>query len=125
MSTINQLSSASSLSPGDLVPVYSTDNGDARKASLTLLTTFLKSQLAASNSFINQYAAPTATGFTITVNPVVNGNSVWLIMTPLAGYAAGTITLPEVSTCLNQQELLVNSTQAVTTLTVAGNGATV
>jgi hypothetical protein len=33
--------------------------------------------------------------------------------------------MPAVASVIDGQELLVNSTQAVTTLTVAGNGATV
>jgi hypothetical protein len=50
---------------------------------------------------------------------------VWLILTPVAGYAAGTITLPLSTNVVNKQEILVNCTQAVTTLTINGNGATV
>jgi hypothetical protein len=41
----------------------------------------------------------------------------------LPGYAAGTIVLPAVPT--NEQVVNLNTTQAVTTLTVNGNGKTV
>lgn len=40
MPTISQLTAVSSVTNTDQVPVYSTDNGDARKASLSVLKTF-------------------------------------------------------------------------------------
>ena len=40
-STINQLSAITSLSYGDLLPVYSSNNGDSRKCSLSTLQTFI------------------------------------------------------------------------------------
>lgn len=42
MATINQLSTAETLSPGDLVPVFSTNNGDARKASMSTIQAFVQ-----------------------------------------------------------------------------------
>jgi hypothetical protein len=45
MATINQLSAASTLSAGDLIAVFSTDNGDARKASLTVLLNYIEANL--------------------------------------------------------------------------------
>lgn len=123
MTTINQLSAADSLSNSDQVPIYSNINGDARKASMSLLKSFVLSDATVADDKVTQYAAPAATGFTVTVNN--SSSSVWLILTPLAGYAAGTITLPAVANCVDRQELLVNSTQAVTTLTIGANGATV
>lgn len=123
MPTINRLSAVDSLSGSDLIPVYSQENGDARKASLNLLSEFIQSQITASDDKRTQYAAPAASGFSVSI--VGTGDNVWLILTPLAGYAAGTIVLPEVSTVLDKQELLVNTTQAVNALTITANGATV
>ena len=40
MPTISQLTATSSVQDTDQVPVYSTDNGDARKASLSVLKSF-------------------------------------------------------------------------------------
>lgn len=123
MSTINQLSSVDAVVSSDQVPIYSSTNGDARKASMATLLAFFSGQITANDDKVTQYAAPAATGFTVTIN---NGpNSVWLVLTPIAGYAAGTLTLPAVANCVDRQEVLVNTTQAVTTLTVNGNGATV
>ncbi len=120
MTQINKLATIDELEAGDLLPFWDTSNGDARKGSLSLLLTFLAASLAISNLFTRQNAAPSATGFTVTVG---SGNT-WLILTPVAGYAAGTVTLP---IGVDGQEVLVNCTQVVTALTVAAgaDGASV
>lgn len=123
MTTINQLSAVDSVASSDQVPIYSSGQGDARKASMNVIKQFILADATANDDKISQYAAPTATGFS--VNILDAGSSVWLILTPLAGYAAGTIVLPAVANCVDRQEILVNTTQAVTTLTINANGATV
>lgn len=129
MTTINQLSAVDSIQSGDQFPVYSSSNGDARKASASVVLAYIQDNItAAADSFpqyVTQYSAPGATGFTVAVNAGSDGTSnVWLILTPAAGYAAGTITLPAAASCVDKQEVSVNCTQAVTTLTVSANGAT-
>lgn len=124
MPTINQLSAVAAVVASDLVPIYSSENGDARKASMTVLAAFIQSLLTAAAGDETQYFAPAATGFSVTVNPTTDGGSVYLLMTPVAGYAAGTIILPAKAECVDGQQVLVSSTQAVTALTVNGNGAT-
>lgn len=124
MSTINGLSGKDTLSAGDLFVVWSTDNGDSRKISTSVLQTYMQNNLTFSDSGIDyttQYAAPSATGFNVQITD--GSANIHLILTPVAGYAAGTITLPAIGNVVDKQEVLVNSTQAVTTLTVAGNGA--
>lgn len=123
MADINQLSSASSLSLSDLLPVWSQTNGDTRKASLQTLLNLFSPLITASDDKVTQYAAPSATGFSVSLTD--NSDSKWLILTPAAGYADGTIVLPAVGNCVDRQEILVNCTQAVTALVVDGNGATV
>jgi hypothetical protein len=125
MSTINQLPRADSVGTGDLFVIFSANNNDSRALPLSVLLTYLQTQLASTSMFETQYAAPNASGFSVTINPTTDGDSVYLLLTPLAGYAAGTIVLPELTECVDGQEVLVNSTQAVTALTVSGNGATV
>lgn len=70
-----------------------------------------------------QYFAPSATGWTVAV--ATESASAWLIITPTAGFATGTITLPALANAKEGQEVLVNCTQSVGTLTVNGNGANV
>ncbi len=123
MPQINQLAAVDQVQSGDQVPIYSAANGDARKAALSLLKTFFQEGITASDDKITQFAAPSATGFSIQVNN--NSDSVWLVLAPTADFAAGTLVLPAVANCVDRQEVLVNCTQAVTALTVSGNGATV
>lgn len=123
MPEINRLNAVDSLSDGDLLPVYLSSNGDARKASLSVLLAYLSGKLTASDDKLSQYAAPSATGFTVNIND--DSDSVWLILTPTGTFAAGTIKLPTSTNCRDRQEILVNCTQAITALTINGNGATV
>lgn len=113
------------LSAGAQIPFYDSANGGDARASVTVLAALLAELLGASSLQVTQYSAPNATGFSVTVAPAVAGTSVWLLLTPLAGYAAGTVVLPAVATAQHGQEVLVSCTQAVTTLTVSGNGGTV
>jgi hypothetical protein len=120
MSGIGDLTTTTALALADNFPLESASDRDARKASLSALRDFLQANLTFSASdLVQQYAAPSATGFSVSI---AVGNT-WLILTPVAGYAAGTIVLPANPT--NEQVVNLNTTQAVTTLTVNGNGKTV
>lgn len=123
MTTINKLTSVSSLAVSDLLAVWDTSNGDSRKTSITALLELLQANITLVDAFVTQYSTPTATGFSVQVED--DDDSVWLILTPLSGYAAGTIVLPALARSVDKQEVVINSTQAITTLTVDGNGATV
>lgn len=72
--------------------------------------------------FTTQYAAPSAP-FSVQIND--NGSSTHLILTPTMGLASGTIVLPSAAVAVDKQMVMVNCTQAVTSLTVDPNGATV
>lgn len=117
MTTINQLSATSSLASGDQFVVYKQDQGDARKVSVTALMAYVNANVTTATQN-TQYAAPAASGFSVTVN---TGN-VWLILTPVSTYAAGTIILPIGAG--DKNTVTVNCTQIVTSLTVS-SGATV
>lgn len=128
MTQINQLTSLESLSGGDLLPIYSNSNSDARKVSIATLQSYLEENLSfAENNFreyVTQYSAPSATGFSVTITDGDEDNqNVHLILTPTAGFAAGTIVLPPFVGLADKQEVLVNCTQSVTTLTISLNGA--
>ena len=125
MASINRLPTVSTLSGSDLLALFSSAIGTDSSATLSLLLSWLQGQLTANGSFVTQYSAPAATGFGVTIAPPTTGGSVYLLLTPAAGYAAGTITLPAQASCVDEQEVLVSCTQAVTTLTTAGNGSTV
>lgn len=103
------------------IPFFDTGNGVDRRMSVSDLATLIQSLLTSGGGMVTQYAAPNATGFSVTVSPPTDGAAVWLLMTPAAGYAAGTVVLP--ASAVDGQEVLVSCTQAVTALTVNGNGA--
>lgn len=117
MANINQLSTLSTLQGGDLLAVWSTNNGDSRKSSITTLMNYVNANVTTVTQN-TQYASPAATGFSITVN---TGN-VWLLMTPVSTYAAGAVVLPTGAS--DKDTVTVNCTQIVTSLTVS-SGATV
>ena len=123
MPTINELTATTQLSGSDLFPVFSQSNGDARKVSLTNLLTYIQTEVVAIDDKITQYAAPSATGFLVTVTD--SQKSVWLIIAPVDDYAAGSILLPAVANTVDKQELLVNCTHDVDALSIGVNGATV
>jgi hypothetical protein len=118
------LSRLTSLSTSDLFMVWSASASDWRLAPYSVVLSAMADQLAIGGEFETQYSAPAATGFSVTVAPTTSGGNVWLLLTPVAGYAAGTIVLPALATLSDGQEVLVSCTQAVTTLTVSLNGAT-
>jgi hypothetical protein len=93
------------------------NNQDYRAAADTVAQ-YIQSQGAAGDGKIIQYSGPTATGFTTTITD--SSASVWLVLTPNATLAAGTIILPNVANCVEQQEILVSSSQTVTALTRPG-----
>jgi len=122
MTTINYLNAAVNISGSDLLPLFSQYSGDTRKVSLSAFSAWLATQVTFVDDKVTQYSAP-VTG--ATVNVTDSQNSVWLILTPSAGLAALTLLLPLSTNTLDKQEVLVNCTQAITTLTVNGNGGTV
>lgn len=103
-------------SGADLLRLWSQQYGGEVSLTLTNLKAWLDAN-DTSTTLTTQYASPSATGFSVTVNY----DSAWLVLTPAAGYAAGTLVLP--LSPADKSELLVNSTQAVTALTIDGNGA--
>ena len=120
MTTINNLNQTSGVSGGDLLPIWSQTNGDTQSVSITALSAYIIGLVGGSNGIVTQYASPNATGFTVNLGQNL---ATWLLLTPLAGYAAGTLVLP--ASPVNQQRITVNSTQSITALTVNGNGNTV
>ena len=124
MPEINERTALDTLSAGDQVPVFSSSNGDARKAAISVFLQYMQDNLTFSTpgiSYTTQYAAPSATDFSVQITD--DSDNTHLILTPVAGYADGTIVLPAIGNVIDKQEVLVNCTQAVTTLVVDGNGA--
>lgn len=121
MPTINQLSAINTLSGSDQIAVYSSGNGDARKASMSTVLDYVEANFA-SPDYVTQYASPNVNGFV--VNVASTTQSTWLLLTPTTAFATGTIVLPAAASIADGTELLVYSSQTVGALTVSLNGAT-
>jgi hypothetical protein len=120
MAQINQLSSVGTLTGSDLIAIFSSENWDARKASLTTLLTFFQSAFAAPNVAV-QFSTP-GTGFNLAI--ASGSTSTWALLQPAGTLATGTVTLPLNTATLDGSEVLITSTQQITTLTTGINGAT-
>lgn len=122
MPTINQLASVDTLAVGDQFPVYSSANGDARKASGSALLAFIKANFA-SPDYTTVLVAPTVSGF---VQPIgATSNNVWLIINAATDFAAGTVQLPPSTSAIDGQQVLVVTQNALASVTVTSAGASV
>lgn len=120
MPTINQLPVLSTISSGDQLPVYSPNNGDARRTSIGSLLTFFQQSFASPTLAVNLYVP--ATGFNITV-PTPVSEQQWMLLQPASTLATGTITLPLNTGVPDGTTVLITTTQIITTFTLALNGA--
>jgi hypothetical protein len=117
---VGALSIVDTLSLGDLMVLFQQNGATYSASTIQTLLTLLKANIS-NGGFTKQYSSPTATGFTVVLT--TGSLDIYLILTPLAGYAAGAFTLPLASTCVDGQRVLINSTQIVTTVTYNLNGA--
>ena len=120
MPTINQLPVLNVISSGDQLPVYSPNNGDARRTSIGSLLTFFQQSFASPTLSVNLYVP--ASGFNITV-PTPVAEQQWMLLQPAGTLATGTITLPLNTGVPDGTTVIISSTQEITSLTIAINGA--
>lgn len=73
--------------------------------------------------YVTQYAAPSATGFSVQLEGTTD--NVHLILTPTGAFAAGTIVFPLATTARDGQMVLINCTQDITAVTFSGNSGNV
>ena len=121
MPQINQLPVLSTVSSGDQLPVYSPNNGDARRTSIGSLLTFFQQSFASPTLATNLYVP--GSGFNITVPTPVSQDQ-WMLLQPAGTLATGTITLPLNTGVPDGTTILITTTQEITSLTIALNGAT-
>ena len=121
MPQINQLPLLSTVSAGDQIPVYSPNNGDARRLPVSGLLTYFQQTFASPTMAVNLYVP--GTGFNITV-PTPVAEQQWMLLQPAGTLASGTITLPLNTGVPDGTEVLITTTQDITSLTLALNGAT-
>jgi hypothetical protein len=119
MTTINFLSPVDTVSGGDQLPVFVTSQGDARRVPVSVLLDYFEQQYPSPQLTANLYT-PTP-GFAL---PVPNSGNQWMQLQPAGTLATGTITLPLNTLTPDGTEVLITTTQTVTALTIALNGAT-
>ena len=120
MPQINQLPLLAQVSPGDQVPVYSPNNGDARRLPISQLLAYFQQTFASPALATNVYTP--GTGFNLTV-PTPVADQQWMLLQPAGTLATGTVTLPLNTQTPDGTEVLITTTQVITTFTLALNGA--
>jgi hypothetical protein len=121
MPTINQLPLLAQVSPGDQVPIYSPNNGDARRLPISSLLAYFQQTFASPTLATNVYTP--GTGFNLAV-PTPVAQQQWVLIQPAGLLATGTVTLPLNTQTPDGTEVLVTTTQQITAFTLALNGAT-
>jgi hypothetical protein len=120
MPQINQLPLQTQVTGGDQFPIYAPSTGDARRLPVSALLAYFQEQFAAPTVATNIYV-PT-TGFSIAV-PTPVSEQQWMLLQPAGTLASGTITLPLNTATPDGTEVLITSTQIVTSFTLSLNGA--
>ena len=120
MPLIYQLPLVSQASAGDQIPVYTPNNGDARRLPISELLRFFQQQFASPTVATNLYVP--ATGFSIAV-PTPVSQQQWVLLQPAGALASGTVTLPLNTSTADGTEVLITTTQTITALTIGANGA--
>jgi hypothetical protein len=120
MPTINQLPLLSRVSPGDQFAVYTPNNGDARRLPVSELLTFFQQNFASPTMAVNLYVP--VSPFAINL-PTPVAEQQWALLQPAGPLAAGTINLPVSTLTPDGTEILISTTQTITSLTIGLNGA--
>ena len=120
MPQINQLALLRQVSSSDQIPVYSPNNIDARRLSISTLLAYFQQTFASPTLATNVYTP--GTGFNISV-PTPVAVQQWMLLQPAGTLATGTITLPLNTGTADGTEVLVTTTQQITSFTLAPNGA--
>jgi hypothetical protein len=120
MPYINQLPLLMVASPGDQIPVYTPNNGDARRLPIGALLDYFQKTFA-SPTLATTIVTP-GTGFNVAV-PTPVSQQQWMLIQPAGTLASGTVTLPLNTQTPDGTEVLVTTTQQITAFTLAPNGA--
>ena len=121
MPTINKLPVLGQVSPGDQIPVYTPNNGDARRMPISQLLAYFQQTFASPTLATNVYTP--GTGFNLAV-PTPVSQQQWMLIQPAGTLATGTVTLPLNTQTPDGTEVLVTTTQQITAFTLGLNGAT-
>lgn len=120
MSNIPYVPPITTVSGSDMIPAYVSNYSYVGRMTVSQLLEYFQKTFA-SPEYATQYETP-STGTTVGITD--NGNNVWLLLAPAGTLAALTVALPNASNAADGQELIITSTQIITSLTVSSSGAT-
>lgn len=120
MPYINQLPLLTVASPGDQIPVYTPNNGDARRLPIGALLQYFQQTFASPTLATNVYTP--GTGFNLPV-PTPVAQQQWMLIQPAGTLATGSVTLPLNTSTPDGTEVLITTTQQITAFTLNANGA--
>lgn len=105
MTTINFLSLADTIYPGDLLPVWSTYSSDTRRISINQLGQYYSSNYTFRDSKINTYIAPNNND---TINITTNGGGAWVVIDGNQDIPVLTINFPSITNLKTGEEIIIN-----------------
>lgn len=120
MPYINQLPLLNQVSAGDQLPIYTPNNGDARRLPISALLQYFQ-QTFASPTVATTFVTP-GNGFNYTIPAPVSQNQ-WVLLQPAGALLLGTVTLPLNTATPNGTEVLITTTQQIAGFTIGLNGA--
>lgn len=121
MSAIDKLNEGTPTG-ASLIPFFDGTNSADRRASLNTVAGVVQELLGGVEDYISSYATP-VTGDTVSIVPFTAGASCFLLLTPTTTLSTLTLLFPLTDQCQHGQEIIVHTVQAITTLTVNGNGS--
>ena len=121
MPSINQLASVDQVGAGDVFPLYSSHNGEPRKATVEVIAAAVKELNTPTPDQTGYGLTVTGSTFNTTISPATPGASVWALLNPSVSFAGAQIYLPDADSRADGQEVLITCTQAVAALAVDGN----
>ena len=120
MNSINEnLSSITTLKAADKFAIGSNEQGDNAACPTTVLMNYIRANLTSPDFTITRFSPLTGE----TREFADDSNNQWMRMKPAGTIAALTVQFPLNTGCIDGQKMKITSTQIVTTLTTAVNGA--
>lgn len=126
MPTINMLASVDTVTGGDQFPIYAPNNGDARKASMTTIMTYVRNDLGSGSIASLSVTGEAQVGYlsrgapvTKTANFALANNENWVICN--GSLANVTATLPAASDWTGREIMFKNLSGTYTVVSSSAN----
>ena len=104
----------------ELVPTYAQQQSTPLWLSLSGFLSYFQTNFT-SSTYLTTISTP-GDGFSINIE--ADGQSRWALLRPTGTLATGTIVLPAIGVAADGQEIIISSTEVITSFTVDKNDAT-